>query len=261
MGQPGNPPAKPARQLIRPAASTPTDRPWPAAPSRNAGGRASDDPADTFVWPARPGLEGTGSGGGGPGGYGSGGGGGNGTGTGNGAANPPGLPGLPRGGRAGVEAQDGALAGGPYPPARNGLGRGGSGVDPVPLGTPILDPDNPYDNVGAGSGTAGSHRSGGAPAFGLTSGSPGGGAADSNSSANGGAQQPAGGARLIPVSPGGLPGLEDPSGGGGAGRMPNATGSGGGWRAVDPKPEALLDGKRGHATRGNARTEPRIWPA
>jgi hypothetical protein len=241
---------RPSRPGTNPSlANTPPDRPWPGAPSRGAGGRGSGDPADTFVWPARPGLEGSGSGGGSPGSSGSGGGYGNGTANGD----TPGAPGLPRGGRTGVETQGGALAGGPYTPARNGLGRGGSGVDPLPLGTPILDPDNPYDNVGAGSSIPGGQRSGGPPAFGLTSGSPGSGALNRSSDGNGGSlQPPAGGSRLIPVSPGGLPGFEDPNPTArGSNRTPNDSGAGS-WRAVDPNQKPSPGGGAGTRPGGNS---------
>jgi hypothetical protein len=208
-------------------ASSPTDRPWPAARARGAGGQGGSDSPDTFVWPARPALEGSGTGGGNANGYGNV----------NGYRNDTtgdSSPGLPHAGRAGADAGAGAVARGPYPPARNGLGRGGSGVDQLPLGTPILDPDNPYDNTGTAGRTAGSPRSGGAPPLGVTGGSAGGWPRSSDGYGTGGSNppQPGGGPRLIPLSPAGMPGLEDPSAAARASSPAPNDPRGGAWKAA-----------------------------
>jgi hypothetical protein len=205
--RPGRPATTP------PVASAPADRPWPASGARGTGtSRGSNDTLESFVWPARPELAAAGSGGGahGPGGYGRGGG--NETGGGNDLA--PGFDDGGQTGRGSLDPGGGTLSPGPYAPGlRNGLGRGGSGVDPLPLGTPLLDPDNPYDNTGPGPGspTPGSRRGGGRA-------SPSG---------------PGPGPGLVPVGPGGMPSLENPgASGGGSGPAPPDPAAGGGWRAA-----------------------------
>jgi hypothetical protein len=222
------------------------DRPWPAPSAAAAGGQGTSDPSNTFVWPARPGLA---AGGMGPGA-------GDATTAGSGGG---GSRDFPRGGRPALGSVEPSAATRPYASARDGLGRGGSGVDPVPLGTPLNDPNNLYEGAGPGGTPAGGARRGGPPAFdgsgrtpGLMPGSPAGVevAGDASSSSPPPAQpqaQPGSAPRLIPVSPEGMPGLENPNASGrGAGRSPGDP-SRGGWivssRDRSPLPETVTENR------------------
>src|SRR5262249_20334311 len=114
----------------------------------------------------------------------------------------------PRNGRGGRTGTPGDLiARGSSPPARDGLGRGGNGVDPLPLGVPVIDPDNPYDMPGPPAFSPGQRGRGGDPRSGQSSGPtslvPG---------SRGGGDVPGFGPRpgLIPVDPEKMPGLDHP---------------------------------------------------
>jgi hypothetical protein len=203
-GRPGNPHV----------AAAPTDRPWPgpAPPARDSGSRGPGDSPDTFVWPSRPELAAAGAG----------------------AGNGNRDVGHDRSSRGegtldGNSAGGGSANGNGPAGARNGLGRGGSGVDPVPLGTPVLGSENPYDNPGSVSGPSGVASGGGlAP---VPGGRRGHAFAD-------GLTDPAQGTGLVPISPQGMPSLEEPrssgngNGNGGASSRSPADAGGGGWRAA-----------------------------
>jgi hypothetical protein len=200
-----------------------TDRPWPASPARDTGSRGPGDSPDTFVWPSRPELAagGTGGGNGNHGGYGNGADSGVGAGSGEGEAPSEPRVGTPNGSDGASPSQKMRQY-----PARNGLGRGGSGVDPLPLGTPVLGSDNPYDNPGSGSGPSGVASGGLAPVPGGRRGH----AFDDNTTDS------PGGSRLVPINPQGMPSLEQPSSSGngsgtGSSRSP-ADARGGGWKAA-----------------------------
>jgi hypothetical protein len=221
---PISPRSGPGRSGNPRVAAAPTDRPWPASPARDTGSRGPGDSPDTFVWPSHPepAAGGAGAGNGNNGGYRNGADSGLGAGSGEGKAPSEPHVGTPYG-------SDGASASQKMRqyPARNGLGRGGSGVDPLPLGTPVLGSDNPYDNPGSGSGPSGVASGGGlAP---VPGGRRGHALADSTTDSPGGSG-------LVPINPQGMPSLEQPSSsrsgsGSGPSRSP-ADAGGGGWRAA-----------------------------
>jgi hypothetical protein len=194
----------------------------PAAPPAYArsgrGGSGTGDSPQIFVWPARPGTGPTGDGGavdGTPGPR-------EGSGVGAGGGSTSSVLGAP----------DGSRPRGPFA-ARNGLGRGGSGVDLVPRGTPLNDPGNVYDPTSGPGRTPGTPGGGLAPGFGSSPAPSGRAPGGLPSGGEGGAAPtPGSGPRLIPLSPDVLPGLEQP-GAAASGAARSATHpSPGGWRSV-----------------------------
>jgi hypothetical protein len=218
------------------AARGSSDRPWPAPapPPRGGGGRGPGDSPDTFVWPSHPELAAGGSGGD------------RGDGTSGGGQRSGAGDGYGTGGRGYPGSQEGSLPQGSSAPARNGLGRGGSGVDPLPLGTPLLDPANPYDNPGFGpSGLAPGGGAGGGPGPLPPASGRGGAPLPFAGTGGGGTSQPGQGSGpgLVTVAPEGMPNLEDPTApGSGTGRSQPGPAAGGGWRAAGAPPSALAGG-------------------